>query len=275
MTRASGGIPGGVSPQAFSAMARAVDLLTQGILGLKRRVMRAEAVEAVRAAGREPRMPIEFRSQFGEDLWLWDLFEGKLDGRFIEVGAFDGYHLSVSYAFEAVGWTGVLIEPGPEACEACRQRRKASRVVHAALSRRGSRGTAAFTVAPRFGTLSYLTASREHQQEVHQREGGSQRRVEVPLMSMDDVLGDDPGPIDFAVIDVEGGEADLLEGFSLERYRPRVVMIEEGFERPSSPYQKRMTEAGYAAAAYVAINRVFVRADDAVLLERARELPGL
>ena len=57
---------------------------------------------------------LEFRSQFGEDALLWDFFAGQLDGFFIEVGAFDGYNYSVSYAFECIGWDGLLIEAHPD-----------------------------------------------------------------------------------------------------------------------------------------------------------------
>jgi FkbM family methyltransferase len=265
----------GAEPRVVAALERGVHMVVGAVLNPKRRVIRGEVERALASAGRPERMPVEFRAQFGEDMWLWDLFEGKLDGRFIEVGAFDGHHLSVSYVFEAVGWTGVLIEPIPEAYEACRARRTASRVVHAALSKRGSTGIATLTHAPRDGTLSYLKTNPEHEADVQRREGGGQRRIQVPLRTMDEVLGDNPGQIDFVVIDVEGGEHDLLDGFSLDRYRPRVVMIEEGVERPVSPFEGVMKKAGYRVAATVAINRVFIREDETALLARAGTLGQL
>src|SRR5262249_18430850 len=47
-----------------------------------------EAERQVRAAGKQPRRVIEFRSQFGEDVLLWHLFSGKTDGFYIECGAY-------------------------------------------------------------------------------------------------------------------------------------------------------------------------------------------
>src|SRR3954467_449899 len=83
-------------------------------LRLKRRVSCLEATMKLLSLGRKPALPtLEFRSQFGEDSMLWALFAGQLDGFFIEVGAFDGYDCSVTYALEAIGWKGLLVEPIP------------------------------------------------------------------------------------------------------------------------------------------------------------------
>jgi hypothetical protein len=52
---------------------------------------------------------VEFRSQCGEDALIWDAFNGQLDGFYIEVGAFNGYDFSVTYALDCIGWNGLLI----------------------------------------------------------------------------------------------------------------------------------------------------------------------
>src|SRR5437762_915560 len=75
------------SNPVLDRVAQYTDKLLGDMLRLRRRVYRSEALAALREAGREPSIPLEFRSQCGEDLWLWDLFEGKPDGFFIEVGA--------------------------------------------------------------------------------------------------------------------------------------------------------------------------------------------
>src|SRR5262245_48668025 len=60
------------------------------------------ATARLAAAGRSPARPVEFRSQFGEDILLHNLFDTKRDGYFIEVGAYDGYTYAVTYAFECL-----------------------------------------------------------------------------------------------------------------------------------------------------------------------------
>ena len=55
-----------------------------------------------------------FRAQNGEDRWLDTYFQGKREGYFVEVGAYDGVDLSNTYHFEQIGWHGVLVEPDPD-----------------------------------------------------------------------------------------------------------------------------------------------------------------
>jgi hypothetical protein len=77
---------------------------------------------------------------------LWELFGGASEGFFIEAGAFDGYHYSVTYPFEAVGWNGLLVEAAPEPAERCARLRRYSKVHHNVLARRGAGGEVGVTV---------------------------------------------------------------------------------------------------------------------------------
>ena len=93
-------------PDLAMLLSRQTAAVALQVQRLKKSVYRLEAIEAVQSAGRKPVYPIEFRSQFGEDALLWELFRGQLDGFFIEVGAFDGYSFAVTYALECLGWKG-------------------------------------------------------------------------------------------------------------------------------------------------------------------------
>ncbi len=55
-----------------------------------------------------------YYSQYGEDFILWNFFDYKEHGFFIDVGAFDGKHLSNTLSFEEHGWKGICIEPVSE-----------------------------------------------------------------------------------------------------------------------------------------------------------------
>ena len=229
-----------------------------------------------------PAMPIVFRSQFGEDMFLFDLFQGRSTGFFIEVGAYDGLSMSVSYAFEAMGWTGLLVEPTPARAEACRVNRPRSRVVHAALGAPGQPPTATFLVGATRARasevsggdmLSHLQGSSEHASR-----SDSARRftsITVPLMTLSEALGDVPGPIDFASIDVEGGEWALIRGLDLSRHQPRVLLVEQG-EGQSGGDAPRITghlrANGYEYIGAFMGSGVFVRGTEAALLARARQL---
>lgn len=229
----------------------------------------AVAREAARAA-KGPVAPI-CRAAEGEDVFLWVLFAGKPAGRYIEVGAFDGERHSVTYLFEAVGWTGVLIEAQPELAARCAAARPGSRVVHAALSKRGASGMATFHTLARGDAVrsdSYLASVAG----ARRRSRHGNTAVQVPLTFMDAVLGPADDPIDFAVIDVEGAEADLLDGFDLSARRVRVILIEELGGAGDGPVAERLTRAGYIRITRIGRNDVYIRGDEAGLAERAHLL---
>lgn len=244
------------------------------LLATRQRVAAMEARTTLEDQGRKPRRWIEFRSQFGEDLWLWDVLGRQTTGFFIEVGAFDGYHYSVTYALEAIGWTGLLIEALPERAEQCRTRRPDSRVVHAALGRRGSAGTAKFVaVEDQYGgMLSFAQpgpGSTDHARSIA-KEGFATRTVDVPLTTMNDLLKDHAGPVDAAVIDVEGAELDVLDGFDLDRHKPRVLVLEENSGGRDPRLAQYMSTKPYTPAGWVGVNMVYVRADEGRLLDRLK-----
>lgn len=241
------------------------------VLLLNQRIAALEAREKLRDLGKSPRMPVEFRAQFGEDAMIWDLLGGQTEGFFIEVGAFDGYHFSVTYGLEAVGWTGLLIEAIPERAEQCRSRRKHSRVVHAALSKRGASGTVTFNIAEDWygGMLSYLHEDRQHVSDLNAGQV-ARRQVTVPVTTMNELLAEHSGPIDVASIDVEGGELQVLDGFDLMKHRPRVLLLEDNSHGKNPALGNYMSTQPYVQVAWLGVNRVYVRADETEIMYRLR-----
>ena len=53
--------------------------------------------------------------------------------------------------------------------------------------------------------------------------------IEVPMRALDDILVEARAPVqfDFLSIDVEGHELEVLSGFDLVRWRPRLILIED------------------------------------------------
>ncbi len=215
------------------------------------------------------------RAQFGEDRVLWNLFRGCTSGYFVEVGAYDGVTLSNTYFLEQMGWHGLLIEPIPELCQRAAAVRPRSRVIHGACSQRGSKGTATFTVAQNVPVLSFLRSDQEHVDRCI-REGANLVEIEVPLLTLDGVLLSErrnPSPhggpwspksgwsVDLVSIDTEGCELDVLDGFTLERFRPRVLVIEN--DRPAgATIEPYLAQRGYRKIHRQKINDFFIRDDD-------------
>lgn len=232
------------------------------------------------AAGRTARLPLEFRGQTGEDLFLHMLFEGKLEGTYLEVGAFDGYNLSVSYAFDAIGWNGILVEPVPPNYDLCLKHRPNAYVVNAALSHTSAAKTATFlhvldNYGSNGGALSYMASTA--QDAVVKPNSYKEVKYEVPLLTMNALLENAPShltssPLDFVSIDVEGHELDLLKGFDLAKWRPRVLVVEDNSAGANPEVGKYLQNNGYVAVFALEFNVYYVHKDEAALLKRAAEV---
>ncbi|MBY0311773.1 MAG: FkbM family methyltransferase [Phycisphaerales bacterium] len=239
---------------------------------LRQRIYAVDARLRLMDEGKTPRFRIEFRSQFGEDLWAYDLFAGQSSGFYIEVGAFDGYNLSVTYALEAMGWNGLLIEALPERYEKCKLRRPNSRVVHSALGKKNASGTVDFVnVSDQYGgMLSFIDAKTEHAKQIEQSKFQT-TKLTVPITSMDELLKDHKGPIDLAVIDVEGAELDVLDGFDLYKHKPRALILEENTGGRDQRLMNYMKTKPYVFAGYHGVNQFWVRTDEEKLLNNLRK----
>ena len=207
------------------------------------------------------RLPARIPSQHGEDILLWNFFDRKLTGFYVEVGAYDGVGFSNSYFFEAIGWTGVLIEPVPAHAESCERARPFSRVISAAAGKEtgGKADTLNIVNGPQgVGTLSYLGHNSEQAERIA-REGGSAQIVDVAVVSLDQILADHTGEIDFVSIDVEGRELDVLAGFDIARFRPRVLVIEDNSGGKDQRVSAWLSERGYDDRYRCEHNVFFVR----------------
>ncbi len=257
-----------------------------------RRALAADRVSyALARAAVAPHLPVRFTAEWGEDLFLYDLFGPGSGaggtGFYIEAGAFDGVTLSVTYPFEAMGWTGLLVEPLPEHAARAAAARPRSRVVNAALGPPGAPPTATFTSVGATNDLtaqmlSHAGTNPEHQKLLDERRD-QRREVTVRLATLDDILAESaqgaPGGvlprIDFAVFDVEGGELDLLRGFDLRKHRPRVLVIEDLTNGADRRVADLCRGAGYDSVGRLGRNEVFVILDEPVLAARARELTSV
>ncbi len=206
---------------------------------------------------------------------MWQVFQRRPVGYFIEVGAYDGVTLSNTFFLEQMGWGGLLVEPILPLCQKAAKLRPRSRVIHAACSKRGSHGTTEFTVAQNVPVLSFLRADQEHIDRC-KREGAQLVKIEVPLLTLDDILLAErrsPAPvgspwvpkvgwrIDLVSIDTEGCELDVLDGFDLERFKPRILVIEN--DRPAGEaIEQHLTARCYRKFHRQKINDFYVRADD-------------
>ncbi|MBS0189267.1 MAG: FkbM family methyltransferase [Planctomycetes bacterium] len=238
-------------------------------LRTQRRAYCAYACERGRAMGKPVRRLPEFRSQFGEDLLLFDLFGDQTDGFFIEAGAFNGVDYSPTYVFEQIGWHGLLVEPIPQRFEECRVNRPHSRVVHAALGSPGDpeKATLVITADIYGGMLSFVDTGTEH----HKRAMAAplvKTPVTVPQRTLESILGSDHERLDLVVLDVETNELRVLAGFDLTRHKPRVLVVEDASFGRNEPLYKEIQRHGYGLGGWAGENAIYIHQDEQTLWKR-------
>lgn len=146
-------------------------------------------------------------------------FLGDKPGSFVDVGANHPTINSQSYHLELLGWRGILIEPVPEFAENLRAARE-SLVVQVACGSPAQHGTTMpIHVAGIHSSLLPDLMTPEILVE---------GTTEVAVRTLDAVI-EEAGltRVDFISLDVEGVELQVLAGFSLERWAPRLILIED------------------------------------------------
>jgi FkbM family methyltransferase len=178
-----------------------------------------------------------------------DFFGAARAGFFVEVGANQPQEGSQSWQFEQAGWNGVLVEPQPDLAERLRRTRRAH-VIAAACSSPANAGTTM--------TLHVLGPHSSLRPELAVTGVVAEAEIEVPVRTLDDILeqAGAPSPIDFVSIDVEGHEVEVLSGFDLARWRPRLVLIEDHVT--SLATHRTLTRAGYRLIRRTGLNGWYV-----------------
>lgn len=165
-----------------------------------------------------------YYSQFREDRLLEQIFKDKDAGTCVEVGAHDGVTGSNTYLFEKKGWRCVLVEPVPELCERMRRFRTGI-VVNCAAS--SMPGETTFFVSESVESWSALHLTESQQARITTGEA-TVREITVLKRKLDDILDEARvSAVDFVSIDVEGHELEVLKGFSIEKFRPRIIIVED------------------------------------------------
>ena len=184
-----------------------------------------------------------------------EFFAGAPSGFFVEIGANDPRYASQTWHLEQLGWTGVLVEPQPDLADNLRRQRTAKVFSVACSSRANAGQRMKLHVA---GALSSLERER-------MAPGAELERViEVPIRTLDDVLAEAhaPVPIDLVSLDVEGHELQVLDGFTLSRWKPRLILLEDHVSDLTK--HRFLTAQGYRLVRRVENNGWYVPRDAAV-----------
>jgi FkbM family methyltransferase len=184
-----------------------------------------------------------------EDQLKAEFFDPSRAGYFVEIGANEPQRGSQTWQFEQAGWTGVLVEPQPDLAERLRRTRRAHVVAVACSSPANAGGTVRLYLLGPHSSLKrdfVVTGVVGH------------GAIDVPARTLDDILEEvkAPAPIDFVSIDVEGHEVEVLSGFDLARWRPRLLLIEDHVSNLAT--HRFLTRADYRLIRRTGLNGWYV-----------------
>jgi FkbM family methyltransferase len=157
-------------------------------------------------------------------------------GFFIEVGGADGYTQSNTWYLEKYkNWKGVLVEPNPDSAEQCRNNRPNSTVFNYALVDKDY-ADSEIKMLRRVvyqGDPGLMTAAKDsplrNNSEWMQPATSMDKTEEftIATVTLDEILESlEVTSVDFFSLDVEGYEVQVLKGLTLEKYLPKVMLIE-------------------------------------------------
>jgi FkbM family methyltransferase len=156
-----------------------------------------------------------------------------------------------------------LVEAHPRLAAQCRQNRPGSVVVHSALAEIAS-GDVEFNCvdgAAGPGLLSFCKADQDHIQRCAS-EGYKITPVRVPKTTLNVLCADLAEPIDMVSLDLEGFELNALKGFDLQRFRPRLLVIEVKSGEQAGNLDQYLKTHGYHLGRRVGENNFYVRQED-------------
>jgi FkbM family methyltransferase len=204
--------------------------------------------------------------------FLLELFLGKRShGSFVEVGAYDGITYSNTWGLAEKGWSGLMLEPVPTLAEAARK----NHLNHSQVQiMQKAIGATHENIRLRLAG-PYTTADEKQAADYEEIEWASKwmtsETIEVEQITLDYALDGSAIEEDFdvLVVDVEGHEMPVFEGFSLARWFPKLMIIELEDVHPMLDANRGsharltdvITKAGYGIVYKDSVNTVFVRRD--------------
>jgi len=155
-------------------------------------------------------------SQFNEDFLVWKILNKKKSGLIIDIGAYDGLYLSKSLGLEQIGWKSICIEPNPQIFPYLENNRKSSTCLpHAIVENEETEQInlyfdSHFLTYNRYPTLNH------------------QRKIIVESKTLNSIfqrLKIKKNQVDIISIDSKGSELEILGGFHLNIYLPKLILI--------------------------------------------------
>lgn len=159
----------------------------------------------------------------------------KNNGTFIEIGANDGKTGSFTYNLAKMGWNGLNFEPVPRLYKLCCENHKNHKNIK--NYQIGLGDTIEEVTIIDADTLSTIDKDVI---DIYSKVPGFSNNFKnnnyhkIKINKLDNILEQNNiTDIDIIILDVEGYEENVLNGFTIEKYNPRIFIIEIADQHPN------------------------------------------
>lgn len=176
-------------------------------------------------------------------------FNDQKTGFYVDLGANDPVIGSQTYHLEQLGWKGLLIEPLPYLANALRENRKAAVAQFACSTPENHNKKLQFLMAGVYSTLNKTPIAIGVSSKAY---------VEVTCKTLDSIL-EENGVVfdfDFISIDIEGHEMEMFKGYTLQKWQPKLVLLEDHVTNHHK--HQHMQKNGYQLLMRTAMNSWYV-----------------
>lgn len=160
-----------------------------------------------------------------------DTFGYKNNGHYVEVGAFDGFSWSNTSGLAEAGWTGLLFEPVPKFFKKCVNNYKKYNkvtIVNCCIGNIDDKYTKVYLGG------SITTTSKEmvdiYNSLKWAKKCGLNKNnfINSKMYTLNFMFEkyNWPNKFDVLVVDTEGTELDVLNGFDIKKWKPQLAIIE-------------------------------------------------
>lgn len=198
------------------------------------------------------------------DSYLRDYFPNySYKGVFIDVGAYEGINISNSYHFEKNGWKTLCIEANPLLIPELKKVRE--NVYNYAVYDENKDEINFNAVKGIWGggsQMAGVSAIELDPDYMKTFAGGiiNIRQVKVKQIKLTDLLMTEIpeiSSVDIISIDVEGGELKVLKGFDIEKYKPKIILVENFFKR--SDISEYLANKNYVLDKQLDYNQIYIQ----------------
>lgn len=169
----------------------------------------------------------------------------KTDGVFVEVGANDGKTGSFTYNLAKLGWKGIYCEPIPEIYNLCVENHKQHvNTICLNVGCGSKEEELEITVANTLSTIDSEMLEMYKNTNWAKSTLRNSYTTHIKIKKLDSLLKDnkiEPN-FDVFILDVEGYEEEVLKGFSLDYYKPKMVVIEIPDRHPDFIHNQNFLE---------------------------------